>query len=178
MPQLLVQLIGITGAAIFIFSYQIKSNKKLYFAQIFANVLFIIQFYFLGGMSGSLCTFLCVVRNALLMKVDKWKFVGQKATMVIFCLMFVAASIVTWNGIISIFPVIACVSNTIGYWTNNARYIRITSGFVCSPAWLTYDIYTRSIGGTINDSLTIISVIISIVRFGWKNLGNEDFGKQ
>ena len=177
MPMVVVQIIGITAAAIYIGSYQIKSNKKQFFVQIFADILFIIQFYFLGGLSGSLCTFLCAIRNVLLMKTDEWKFVKWKGMPVIFCLMFIFASMLTWDGIMSIFPMIACVSNTIGYWTNNARYIRIASGFVCSPAWLAYDIYVRSIGSTLTDTLTIISVVVSIFRFGWKNLGSEDFGK-
>ena len=175
--QLIAQALGIVGAAFYIGSYQIKSNVKLFIVQNIADIIFIVQFYMLGGMSGSLCTFVCLIRNCLLIKYDDWKWVQWKGWPYVFAVILTACSAITWDGFICIFPLVACIANTFGYWTNNARYIRIASGFVCSPAWLVYDVCIRSLGGFINDSLTIISVVVSIIRFGWKNLGNDDFGK-
>ena len=63
----------------------------------------------------------------------------------------------------------------IGYWTNNAQKIRM-SQMIGSPTVLVYDFLIRSWGGVLNESIVIISILVSIVRFGWKNMGeNEGF---
>ncbi|WP_366916605.1 YgjV family protein [uncultured Oscillibacter sp.] len=42
-----------------------------------------------------------------------------------------------------------------------------------SPCTLLYDILVHTWGGAVCEAITILSIIISIVRFGWRNLGEE-----
>ena len=67
-------------------------------------------------------------------------------------------------------------ATTIGYWSNNAQKIRL-SQFIGSPCVLLYDILIRSWGGVLSESITLVSIIVSVIRFGWKNMGdpNSDF---
>lgn len=39
-----------------------------------------------------------------------------------------------------------------------------------SPCWLLYDVFVRSVGGIISESITILSILVSFVRFGRKGL--------
>ncbi len=44
--------------------------------------------------------------------------------------------------------------------------------------WLIHNIGIGSVGGAASDTFTIIFVLVSIYRFGWKSLGENKFGKE
>ena len=44
---------------------------------------------------------------------------------------------------------------------------------VGSPCTLTYDLIIHSWGGAITQAIAIVSILISIWRFGWNNLAEE-----
>ena len=79
----------------------------------------------------------------------------------------------TWDGAVSILPGLGAISGTLACWTNNAKIIRITNLTINSPCCLIYDVIFRSWGGVINESITIISIIVSIMRFGLKALDGD-----
>ncbi len=69
-------------------------------------------------------------------------------------------------------PFVSVAVTSIGYWTQNAQKIRLSQLFG-SPCTLLYDILVHTWGGAVCEAITILSIIISIVRFGWRNLGEE-----
>ena len=89
---------------------------------------------------------------------------------VIICLMQMAALYFTWSGWMSILPVAANIAATIGGYTRNARKIRITGMLINSPLWILYDILVGSWAGILDELVSEASMLISIVRYGWKNL--------
>lgn len=103
-------------------------------------------------------------------KTNKRFFVMQTLGCLTFSLQF---ALLTWSGPISLLPVATTVAGTIGYWTNNARNIRIANLAVNSPCMLLYDVLVKSWGGALNEAVTLVSIIISIIRFGWKALDGD-----
>ncbi|MDO4869156.1 MAG: YgjV family protein [Bacillota bacterium] len=86
--------------------------------------------------------------------------------------MLVIVTGVTWAGWISLLPLASVGVTTIGYWTNNAQKIRFSQ--LCgSPCTLVYDALIHTWGGVLSESITLVSIIVSIFRFGWKELGSE-----
>ena len=61
-------------------------------------------------------------------------------------------------------------ASTIGGYTHNARKIRIAGIFINSPLWIVYDILVGSWAGVLDELISEASMIISICRYGWKNL--------
>lgn len=55
--EVLIQGIGFVGVIFYIVSYQVKSNRGLYFCQILGSISFTVQFILLGGIIGSLGAF-------------------------------------------------------------------------------------------------------------------------
>ena len=76
-----------------------------------------------------------------------------------------------------VLPFLAMVVGTFGYWTNNARKLRIAELACVIPAWMSYDFISRAYGGVLNELVILISIIVSIVRFGWKGLDDPNFNK-
>ena len=172
MSEFVIQLIGFIGVAFFIASYQIKSNKALFIFQLIGSLVFCIQFYIMGALSGALSLVVNIIRNLLLIKVNDWKWVKSKWTLATIIAILAAITVYTWAGPMSILPFISVAVTSIGYWTNNAQKIRL-SQMIGSPTVLLYDFLIRSWGGVLNESIVIISILVSIVRFGWKNMGEN-----
>lgn len=173
MSEFAIQAIGFVGVAFFIASYQIKSNRALFLCQMIGCIIFCIQFFIMGAYTGAVSLIINIIRNLLLVKRKDWKWVDSRATMLVILALLTAMTIYTWDGIISLLPFIMVAVTTIGYWTNNAQKIRL-SQFIGSPCVLIYDILIRSWGGVLNETITLASIIISVIRFGWKEMGDPD----
>ena len=71
-------------------------------------------------------------------------------------------------------PVAANIAATIGGYTYNARKIRMVGLCVNSPLWIVYDIVVGSWAGILDEVVSMASMIISIIRYGWKNLDSSE----
>ena len=169
MNEFVIQLIGFVGVAFFIISYQIRSNRGLFWCQLMGCLVFCVQFILIGAYTGALSLIVTILINALLLKVDNCKWVKSKRTLVVLLAVLVGITAFTWAGWISLLPFASVAVSSIGYWTNNAQKIRLSQLFA-SPCTLVYDIIIGSWGGVVCESFTLISIIVSILRFGWRNL--------
>ena len=53
MYDMLIQGIGLIAFALFLLSYQVRSNRGLFAMQTLGNLLFALQFFLLGGVGGA-----------------------------------------------------------------------------------------------------------------------------
>lgn len=172
MNEYMVQAIGILGVALFIISYQIRSNRALFLCQLMGCIVFCVQFFLMGAYTGAISLIVNIARNLLLIKSNDWKWAKSQVTLAAIILLLLVMTICTWAGWISILPFVSVAVTSIGYWTQNAQKIRLSQLFG-SPCTLLYDILVHTWGGAVCEAITILSIIISIVRFGWRNLGKE-----
>ena len=176
MSNIVIQGIGFAAVLLFLLSFQIKSNKKLFLFQLLGSALFCLQFFLLGAYSGAISLIAIMCRNALLMKVRDWPWVKSKKTLAVFLVVFAGISAFTWEGLYSLLPLYAMLGTTISYWTDNAQKIRLGILIFDVPGWLIYDFIVGSWGGMLNETITLISVLVSIWRYGWKSMGDSNSG--
>ncbi len=174
MSPIIIQIIGFLGLGCFLVSYQFRETKPLFIMQMIACSLFAVQFLLLEQPSGAVSLLMSIIRNFPLVRRDKWPWVKWKGLVVIFIALYAAYVVWQWNSWIDILPLIGFSAGTVAYSTFNARNIRISNLFISSPVWIVYDSIVGSIGGVINEAITIISVLVSIWRFGWKALGESE----
>lgn len=173
----IAQGIGVIGLILFIGSFQIKSNRALLICQMIANCMFALQFILLGAYSGCFSLLAIVLRNVVLTSKEKYEWAKWKGWMYVFVAIPFVLMIVTWNGWSSILPFLATGVSTVFYWSDNALHYRAANLFCACPCWLVYDFIFKSYAGMLNESITITSIVISIIRFGWKSLGENKFGE-
>lgn len=125
--DILVQAIGFLGLLFFFISFQVKTNKRFFVMQTLGCLTFSLQFALLGAFSGALSLLVNITRNAMLTKYNESALVRWKGWIAVFSALSLAAALLTWSGPISLLPVATTVAGTIGYWTNNARNIRIAN---------------------------------------------------
>ena len=125
MEAILVQTLGIVALILFIISYQVRSNAALFLLQAVGNVCFGIQFLLLGSIAGGISGFVIVVRNCMLLKINEWEWVRWKGWIVVITTINLVFTILTWSSIYGVFSFIATTASTVGFWSNNARTIRM-----------------------------------------------------
>ena len=168
MKFIFIQGIGILGTLLFFLSYQCKSNKNLFRVQFVSYLCYTTHLLLLGAITGGISYVLNTVRSFCLG--SKHAFLKSKWMCTIICLLQVITLIFTWDNWWSILPVIANIAATIGGYTYNARKIRAVGIFINSPLWIIYDIIVGSWAGIVDEIVTEVSMLISIFRYGWKNL--------
>ena len=173
MSETLIQIIGFIAMAFFIISYQIRSNRALFLCQLLGCCLFCLQFCIMGAYTGALGLLVNIARNVLLLKADDWPWVRRGTTLLGVILLLLVMTVYTWAGWISLLPFISVAVTCVGYWTDNAQKIRL-SQLIGSPCTLLYDLMIRSWGGVLSETITLLSIIISIFRFGWSNLDKKE----
>ena len=122
----------------------------------------------LGAITGGISYILNMIRSFCLG--SKYSFLKSKKMCYILCLLQILTLFLTWSGWLAILPVAANIASTIGGYTHNARKIRIAGIFFNSPLWIVYDILVGSWAGVIDEVISEASMLISIYRYGWKNL--------
>ena len=166
--NIIIQMIGLIGTALFFLSYQFKSNKNLFRMQFLSYLCYTLHLLLLGAVTGGVSYILNTIRSFFFFFIIE--FARSKKMCIIICILQMITLIFTWSGWISLLPVAANIAATIGGYTHNARKIRIVGMVVNSPLWIIYDIMVGSWAGIFDEIVSECSMLISIVRYGWKNL--------
>ncbi len=163
-----VQCIGFLGTMLFFLSFQCRKNSTLFRVQFVSYLMYTLHLMLLGATTGGISYIINTLRSLLLGSNYRWaksKYMGA-----VICLMQLGALYMTWNGWISVLPVAANIASTIGGYTGNPQKIRLAGMLVNSPLWIIYDIIVGSWAGILDELVSEASMIISIIRYGWKNL--------
>ena len=163
-----VQTVGLIGTVLFFLSYQCKSNRALFRVQLASYVFYTTHFLLLGAVTGGISYMLNTVRSFCLS--GRQAFLKGKWMCVILCTLQMLTLVVTWDGFLSVLPIAANIAATIGGYTHNPRKIRIAGMFINSPLWIVYNVAVGSWAGVLDELVTEASMVISILRYGWKNL--------
>ncbi len=159
----IVQAVGFVGMAFAFISFQNNNIKKLLFFQTLAALSFAIHFSLLGAFTGAVMNILGASRNIIFANREK-KWANNKLWMYFFILLYTVLGIFTWKDYFSILPIIAMTLATVAFWIPNpkaTRFIVLPS----SPCWLIYNIFNKSIAGSLTEIFVSTSLIIAIVRF-------------
>ena len=169
---ILIQAIGLIGTALFFISFQCRKNRTLFQVQLLSYLFYTAHLLLLGAVTGGVSYIINAFRSLCLG--SRWRFARRKEMCAVICLMQVATLFLTWSGWISLLPVLANIAATIGGYTHNARKIRLAGMLVNSPLWIVYDLIVGSWAGLLDEAISEASMIISVVRYGWKNLDTTE----
>ena len=168
MNTIWIQAIGFLGTLLFFASFQCRKNKNLFRVQLMSYICYTVHLLLLGAATGGLSYILNMVRSYCLGSDNR--FLKGKTMCGILCVLQLGVLFISWNGWISILPVAANIASTIGSYTHNPRKIRIAGMFINSPLWIIYNLSVHSWAGVLDEVVSEISMIVSILRFGWKEL--------
>ncbi|NJE32496.1 YgjV family protein [Lactobacillus agilis] len=164
----LIQAVGFLGTIVFFLSYQCRDNKKLFQMQFASYLFYTTHLLLLGAITGGVSYVLNTVRSFCLG--SRVAFLRSQWMCGLICCLQLLTLYATWANWWSTLPVVANIAATIGGYTHNPRKIRMVGLTVNSPLWIIYDVAVGSWAGIFDELATSISVLLSIWRYGWKNL--------
>ena len=130
-----------------------------------SRVLYIIQYFLLGAYSGAVLDILGTVSSVLAQNKDKEIIKKRlKLTVIGINVIILAAGLLLYENIFSLFPVAGVILHMSAFWITNEKTIRKVS-FLGSPFWLVYNIASKAYGSAIGDILTMISIATAIYRY-------------
>lgn len=173
------QAISIAAMAFQIISFQFKKNKTYLILQGTGGLLFAISFFLMGtgGYASALINLIGVFKSFTFASPSNKK-LFRRNYMYLFIALYIVATvgitIVTkqfdWLSYVILF---AQITGTVAIWTDSARIIRIAQLSIISPAWLLNNSIHFSIGGILCHIFMVVSIIISVVRYGWDGLDKK-----
>ena len=161
--QIFAHSLGIAAMLILISSLQIHDKKKLVIMQTAGVICFSLHYFLIGAYSGAALNLICAIRNLLYYRRTAR---GENGVLIpiIFAVLIIIASVFSWDGYHSLFIISGLVINTLGLGLLGTQNFR-KSLLVSCPLVLIYNIFEFSIGGIINEALSIISATIGIIRY-------------
>lgn len=159
---IITQFIGLIGYSTLGFSYFKKNKKDILLIQIFAYIMFILHYQLLGAITGSVCNLLGLIAFVIIYLFDIFK-KNKKVLITILIPILIIISLITFENIYSIFPIIASVVVIISFLTDNEDFIR-RIGIVAAICWLIYAIVYKSYVAIVFEIITLIVVIIAYIK--------------
>ena len=153
---------GILAIILGFVSYQVKTQRQILFMQSMVTVTFCIHYFMIGAYSAMAMNGVNIIRNAVY-DIRTRKGIESKLIPVSFVVIQAVMCALTWEAWYSVFVLIGICVNTYCMSFKSAQNVR-KSIVVTSPFVLTYDIFARSIGGSIYESVALVSAVIGIIR--------------
>ena len=163
MSYIMAQIIGLIAFIISNIAYHRKKKKDILSNIVLSNILNLLHYLLLHAYSGCITKTLAIIRDFFIILKDKNKKFSKRYFLVIFILFYLIALILTYNGIFSIFPLIAAIIYMIVEWNGNSIAIKKIA-FICYFLWLIYNIFVFSIVGIVSNVISIISTLIALIN--------------
>ncbi|MBR3386525.1 YgjV family protein [Candidatus Saccharibacteria bacterium] len=160
------QAFGILGLIAMIISLFQKSRRQMLFFVILNCVFFIFEYTFLGAFAGMGGNIVALGRTVLFREKERNEHLNNIWVYVCVMSAYLVTSFLTFDGFISLLPIIAEYIYTTALWQSEVSRIRYGTA-VMVVFWLIYDLIVCAYPSAICDFIVLSSAIVSIVKF-WK----------
>ena len=165
--EFIIQTLGLLGIISSIISFQCKKHKPLMIFRTGNELFFALQYFFLDAYTGMAMNIIGCIRNIIFAKmVTKNK--NTVSARIVFSILFLVFSFVTWAGFKSILIAVAKVLSSFAYGSSNTAFVRIMI-LITSVSWFAYNLIVKSYAGCICEFLTICSIIVGILQIDLNN---------
>ncbi len=164
MTDIISQGLGLLGAFFNISSFQLKKNTKLILFQFLGSSCFLFNYLLLSAFTGCFMNGMGVVRGLVFLQGKRLR---KPFVLVLLNLILIAGTVLTWEGPLSLLPLIGMLTMTTTMYFDDGKTIRISQLFIASPCWLIYNFASGTIGGTVCEIFIIVSTAVSFIRYGF-----------
>jgi len=163
-------------------SFQQNTNRRIVAHQIGANSLFSVFYYLCRAYTGSALNALGILRGAIFFfRPNKdgsswgYKWADHIIWAYVFCGLFIAAGIVTWNPPLSLFPTFAMLLNTVGTYCKRPKITRRLA-LAAQTGWFAHNLIifltepdgTKMVLAVLTDTFILGSILVGMWRYDRK----------
>lgn len=165
------QIFGIIGIIFSVLSMQMQSKKNIMIMLLCLNLASALNFVFLDSWSGSLVCFFAVLETFINYLFDSK---GKKVPIYViglYVVINIALGLSTYHSPIDILPIVCALLYCTTICVKKESNIRKLM-FGNQSIWLIYDLIVKAYLFSISNILTLISIVISFIRFDIKGKNN------
>lgn len=150
-------------------TYQVKKRKAILILNVLSQIGFGIAYILLQAWSGLAMTVVALIRNFIFIidenKNGKRSNIGKTdiTILVIVLLICILSAIFTYDGFLSILPIIATMLYTYAICQKNVKIYKLL-GIPIETLWILYNIYIMSIVAIILETIMLLNCIIGYLR--------------
>ena len=169
---ILTTIIGVFALGLWIYSVQCKERSKFLKVQIFANIVYALEYLFLGAYAAVFMNLSSTIRSKVYYDNKQKNKDNNLFQLIIFIVIIVLITIITYENYLTILVMIIAILYTYASWQKNevvTRYI-FTFGAI---AFMYYNSSVRAYFFVIGNLIELVSGIIALVRFDLKIKGRN-----
>lgn len=163
----IAQIFGTFGIIFSVLSMQMKDKKNIMIMFIGLNISCALNFFFLGSITGCFINTFGAIETFINYKFDSKNKSIPIYIISIYVIVNLILGFISYKNIIDLLPIINSLIFVTSVCAQKESIIRKIM-FVNQSIWLIFDILTKSYTLTICSVLTLISIIISIIRYDIK----------
>lgn len=156
-------LFGLGAMAALFLIYQQKSRKRMLFAKLAADVCWVLHYLCLGGVAGMIPNGVGMFRELVFLQRKEREWANCVAWPLLFVGINWGLGAFTFHSWYNVLPILASTCVTVSLWIDNPRLTKLISVPI-SAAFLVYDVFVGSYVGVINESLSMVSILLFFIK--------------
>ena len=160
----IISIIFGIGAMLSLFSvYQQKTRKGILLSKLTADVCWVVHYLCIGATAGAIPNLVGAFRECVYVNRKKQRWASCAVWPVLFILINLALGLGTFDTAFDLLPIVASAFVTVLLWIDNPTLTKVGCLPVCT-AFLIYDVSVGSYIGIVNESLSILSILIFLIK--------------
>ncbi len=159
--SILAQSVGLAAFLISISSMHFSRRRTILLTQLLSAGIWAIHYFLLGAYTGVVMNIINVFKAAVFRKHNSEH--GQRWIPFAFGGVVLGATLLTWQGWLSLLPMVSMLFSVYGLWQKDTQRIRSVS-LVSPPLWFVYNFFSGSIAGALNEVVLLASNSVALFR--------------
>jgi len=161
--KIAAQIFGLFAMVSLFLIYQQKNRKRLIIAKLFADICWVAHYLCLGGIAGMIPNAIGIFRELVFIKRKDEVWANKMIWPILFVAINFGFGMLTFHSLYNILPIAASAFVTFSLWIDHPKLTKMITLPVCL-AFMIYDFYVRSYIGIINETISILSIILFFVN--------------
>lgn len=157
---IVAQVIGVLAVAVSCVIFLGRKRQHILLAKFTADVLWFVHYFLIGAYSGAALNVLAIGRESVFMNKEK-KWASSKFWLVLFLCLTIGSCLVTWEGPISLLPMLGSCSAVVSFWCTKPIHIRLMA-IPAQVLWLIYGISHFSLPSFICNTMALVTIGIGL----------------
>lgn len=161
--KVFAMFLGLGAMLSLFFMYQQEERKNLLMLKLSADICWAGHYFFLSAYAGMIPNFVGIFRELIFVRRNEKSWANSLFWPLLIIIINWLLGFFTFKNIFNLLPIMASTAVTISLWIKNPKLTKIIS-IPVSSAFLIYDIKVDSWLGVINESIAIISIMLSFLK--------------
>ncbi len=156
-------LAGIVALMLALLIYLFRARQKILVTKLLADACWTVHYFLLGAYSGACLNFIAIGRELVFFNRDRRKWAGSAVWVYIFIGVTVISGLLSWQGPVSLLPMVGSVFSVVALWCRDPFHIRLLS-LPMILLWLVYAVISGSPSAMICNILSAVSIVVGLAK--------------